>query len=165
MSRMRRPQGFTLLEVMIALAILSVGLVALSDLNGGAINMHAYARRATEATLLLRGKMLDLEDILHKEGFSDFDDEKHGTFDEEGAPGFAWRAEILRPDVQLDADQLLGMLGLPGTSKSGKSGSSSSSGSGGGGLASALSGAAGLLGGGAGGASGEIGRASCRERV
>ena len=72
----RRATGFTLLEVMISLAILAVALVAISDLNGGAVAMHAYSRRATEASLLLRGKMLDIEEELQKTGFSDFDDEK-----------------------------------------------------------------------------------------
>jgi general secretion pathway protein I len=111
---MRRAAGFTLLEVMISLAILAVALVAISDLNGGAVAMHAYGRRATEATLLLRSKMLDIEDELQKKGFSDFDDEQHGKFDEEGSPDYAWSAEILRPDVQLDPAQLLGMLGVGG---------------------------------------------------
>jgi general secretion pathway protein I len=110
-------RGFTLLEVMISLAILAVSLVAISDLNGGAVAMHAYGRRATEATLLLRAKMLDVEDDLQKNGFSDFNDEKHGTFDDEGAAGYSWRAEILKPDVQLDPAQLLGMLGVGGDNK------------------------------------------------
>ncbi len=109
---MRR--GFTLLEVMISLAILAVALVAISSLNGGAVAMHAYGRRATEATLLLRGKMLDVEDDLQKKGFSDFDDEQHGTFEDEGAPDYSWSAEILKPDVELDPAQLLGMLGVGG---------------------------------------------------
>jgi general secretion pathway protein I len=108
---MRRARGFTLLEVMISLAILAVALVAISDLNGGAVAMHAYSRRATEATLLLRGKMLDLEDDLQKNGFSDFSDEKHGDFSEDGSPAYAWSAEILKPDVQLDPTQLLNLLG------------------------------------------------------
>jgi len=103
-------RGFTLLEVMISLAILAVGLVALGGLNGGAVAMHAYGRRATEATLLLRGKMLDVEDELQKNGFSDFDDEKHGDFTDEGAAGYAWSAEILKPDVQLDPGQLLSLV-------------------------------------------------------
>ena len=118
-------RGFTLLEVMISLAILAVSLVAISGLNGGAVAMESYARRATEATLLLRGKMNDIEDQLQKDGFSDFDDEKHGTFDDEGASGFAWRAEILKPDVQLDSAQLLKLLGVGGNT-----GSNSSTGTG-----------------------------------
>jgi general secretion pathway protein I len=106
-----RSRGFTLLEVMISLAILAVALVAISDLNGGAVAMHAYSRRATEASLLLKGKMLDLEDDLQKNGFSDFNDEKHGDFSEDGSPDYAWSAEILKPDVQLDPAQLLNLLG------------------------------------------------------
>jgi general secretion pathway protein I len=125
-----RKRGFTLLEVMISLAILAVSLVALSGLNGGAVNMEAYARRATEATLLLRSKMNDVEEELHKDGFSDFDDEKHGSFEEEGGPDYAWRAEILKPDVQLDASQLLGIMGLSPNKPAGSSSGSSSMGPG-----------------------------------
>jgi general secretion pathway protein I len=104
-------RGFTLLEVMISLAILAVGLVAVGSLNGGAVAMHAYGRRATQASLLLRGKMLDVEDDLQKNGFSDFNDEKHGDFTDDGAADYAWSAEILKPDVQLDPAQLLNPAG------------------------------------------------------
>jgi general secretion pathway protein I len=107
----RQDAGFTLLEVMISLAILAVGLVAISSLNGGAVAMHAYGRRATQASLLLRGKMLDVEEELQKKGFSDFNDEKHGQFADEDAPEYAWSAEILKPDVQLDPSQLLNLVG------------------------------------------------------
>src|SRR5947207_3655391 len=139
---MRR--GFTLLEVMISLAILAIALVAISGLNGGAVTMHAYGRRATEATLLLRGKMLDVEDDLEKNGFSDFDDEKHGDFTDDGASAYAWSAEILRPDVRLDPAQLLSLIGggtqgQGGTSRTGS-------------LASAASALAGPLAGGSGSA-------------
>jgi general secretion pathway protein I len=133
-------RGFTLLEVMISLAILAVSLVAVSGLNGGAVAMHAYGRRATQATLLLRGKMLDVEDELQKNGFSDFDDEKHGDFSDEGAAGYAWSAEVLKPDVQLDPAQLLSLVGAGGQGQSGQGKSGSIAGA-----ASALAGS--LLGG------------------
>jgi general secretion pathway protein I len=96
--------------------------------------MHAYSRRATEATLLLRSKMLDVEDDLQKNGFSDFSDEKHGDFTEEGSADYAWSAEILKPDVQLDATQLINLIS-----------GGSANGGGPGGAGSAL---AGVLGGG-----------------
>jgi general secretion pathway protein I len=138
--RRRSARGFTLLEVMISLAILAISLVAISGLNGGAVAMEAYSRRATEATLLLRAKMNDVEEQLQKDGFSDFDDEKRGTFDDEGARGFAWRAEILKPDVQLDASQLLNLLGAGGSA----SGDASKSG---GALSQGLAAAAAAIGG------------------
>ena len=154
----RKATGFTLLEVMISLAILSIALVALSSLNGGAVQMHAYAARATQATLLVQSKMLDMEEVLQKEGFHDFNDERHGIFDEEGSPpGYSWRAEILKPDVQLSESSLLGLLGIGGDKKDSgsSSGSTSSSSSG---LSQALGSAGALLGqlggGGAGGAPG-----------
>ena len=152
-----RLRGFTLLEVMISLAILAVSLVAISGLNGGAVAMEAYSRRATEATLLLRAKMNDLEDQLHKDGFSDFDDDKRGTFEDEGAPDFAWRAEILKPDVQIDPAQLLGMLGV-GQPKQpdGSAGSNQ--------LTQGLNAAAGMLGGMAAGSEAATRRLASRHR-
>ena len=124
-------RGFTLLEVMISLAILAIAMVAISGLNGGAVTMQAYGRRATEATLLLRGKMLDVEDDLEKNGFSDFDDEKHGDFSDEGTADYAWSAEILKPDVRLDAAQLISLIsggnqGQTGTARSGSLASAAS---------------------------------------
>ena len=124
-------RGFTLLEVMISLAILAIALVAISGLNGGAVTLQAYGRRATEATLLLRGKMLDVEDDLEKNGFSDFDDEKHGDFSNEGAADYGWSAEILKPDVRLDPAQLLSLIGggaqgQTGTARSGSLASAAS---------------------------------------
>ena len=145
---MKLRRGFTLLEVMISMAILAIALVALSDVNLGAVQMHAYARRSTQAALLLRGKMLDLEEKLHKDGFSDFDDEQHGNFEEEGAPEYAWRAEILKPDIQLDESAMMGMLGLNGPNKTTTAPSTGSAPGGGlgGGLAGGLGGALGAAG-------------------
>jgi general secretion pathway protein I len=146
-----RNAGFTLLEVMISLAVLAVALVALSDLNGGAVLMQAYARRATQATLLLRGKMTDIEEQLQKDGFSDFNDDKHGTFEEdEGGAGYEWRAEILKPDVQMDAAQLLGMFGIG--SQGGTSGSQGAPSAPANTLTQGIAGAAQMLGGAQGGA-------------
>ncbi len=153
MTPRRAARGFTLLEVMISLAILAVSLVAISDLNGTAVQMHYYARRSTQATLLIRGKMLDLEELLHKEGFHDFDDEKHGTFEDEGQPEYTWKAEILKPDIQLDESSLLGLLGLGGNSTSNNAAGALPANANG--LTQGLQGAAGAIGG-LGGAAGGL---------
>ena len=59
MSRQRR--GFTLLEVMIALAIISIALVSLMGLANRSIGVHDRLHRITEATLLAQQMMAETE--------------------------------------------------------------------------------------------------------
>lgn len=96
----RAPRGFTLLEAVIALAILALALMAIFDLNAGAVSNHTYTKKLTIATLLARSKMTDLEQELHDEGFSSDDDEESGDFSDEGWSQFKWRARILAPKTQ-----------------------------------------------------------------
>src|SRR5690606_3778714 len=70
----RVARGFTLLEVMVAMAILAVSLVAIIGINGGTVRSHGYAKRLTIATMLARSKMADIETHFFHEGFtSQFD--------------------------------------------------------------------------------------------
>ncbi|MFO0723246.1 MAG: prepilin-type N-terminal cleavage/methylation domain-containing protein [Myxococcota bacterium] len=103
---MRR--GFSLLEVMVALSILALALVAISGGNAIAFESSNYARYVTVATLLARGKMLDVEEKLRKDGFGDTDKEYDGDFETEGYPTVKWNA-VCRP-VEVDVNQLLGGL-------------------------------------------------------
>ncbi len=112
-------RGFTLLEVMVALAILATALMALADLGGSALENHLYARQLGTATLLARGKLAELEEKYEDSGFRDFDEREEGTFDAQGHPEFRWRAELTKPDGQLGADQLLGLLTGAGTEAGG----------------------------------------------
>lgn len=115
--------GFTLLEVMVSLGILAVALMAIGDLNGGAVRMHSYSSRLTVAVQLARGKMLDLQTELRKDGFSDFSKEYRGDFSKEGERDFRWVAQVIRPELEVDASQLIQMgtsaLGLGGEEDSG----------------------------------------------
>ncbi len=122
----RRAGGFTLLEVMIALAILAVSLVAISGINSGAIDAHTYSKRLTLATLLARSKMADLEQKLQSDGLPSDDKEEEGGFDEEGYPEYRWQAQIIRPKTEkVDTAQLLSLTGMGLTGADGKSGSAS----------------------------------------
>ncbi|MCM2264528.1 MAG: type II secretion system minor pseudopilin GspI [Desulfuromonadales bacterium] len=54
-------RGFTLLEVMIALAIVSVALVALLSLGNRSVAVQTRLQRLTQATLLAQQKMAETE--------------------------------------------------------------------------------------------------------
>ncbi len=112
MSPARRslPRAFTLLEVMIALAILASSLLAVSQLVSASLRNHERAVRLEIATLLARGKLAALQDDYQKDGFRDFDQEDEGTFDEEGHPEVRWKAEAKKPVVELGPDQILAVL-------------------------------------------------------
>jgi general secretion pathway protein I len=60
--------GFTLLEVMVAVAILGVALVAIFSSEAGAVRNGARARHLTTATLLARCKMGEVEETVMREG-------------------------------------------------------------------------------------------------
>lgn len=107
----RRAPGFTLLEVLVALAILGLALMAIFDLNSGALSNHAYTKRLTVATLLARSKMTDLEQELFDKGFQADDDEQSGDFSDEGWPSYKWRARILAPRTSgVDPQQFMAAL-------------------------------------------------------
>lgn len=61
-------RGFTLLEVMIAIAILGLSLTAIFSSEVGAANIAARARRQNVAVTLARCKMGEIEQIIAIEG-------------------------------------------------------------------------------------------------
>lgn len=107
---MSRTRGFTLLEVMVALAILAASLVAISEIVGGALRNHTRARQVDVATILARGKMVELVAQYERKGFRDFDESEDGDFDREGHPEVRWKVDVKRPSVQLGPDAVLAAL-------------------------------------------------------
>ncbi len=97
-------RGFTLLEVMVALAILAASLVAISEVVGGALRNHVRARQLDVATLLARSKIVEAQGELERKGFKDFDETSDGTFEEDGHPEVRWTLQIKRPSVELGAE-------------------------------------------------------------
>lgn len=77
-----RQAGFSLLEVMIAVAILSGALTGLAVVLSRAVRAANHARLMTTATFLCRAKLGELEDKFVSEGFTDEAGmaEKHGDF-------------------------------------------------------------------------------------
>lgn len=103
-------RGFTLLEVLVALALLASALTATSDLVGNALRNHIYARDLSAATLLARGKLAELEQKYEDEGFRDGDQEERGDFADSGRPEVRWESKLVKPDPSLSADQLISVI-------------------------------------------------------
>lgn len=122
----RAQGGFTLLEVMVAIAVLAVAMSAIVGVNVGAMAMTSRTKGYTIAPLLARSKMIDVEESIREKGFPDFDEREEGDFAEEGYPAITWSSEVLKiklpaPDLSGGAD-LGGALGkLTGNTAGGES--------------------------------------------
>ena len=134
MIRARAPRGFTLLEVMIALALLGLGLTVLVKSAANSIFNTQQAHMMGVATDLARAKMYDLEEKLLKDGFSDTtQEETDQPFSDEGWPliKYSYKIEV----VELPSWDELQKLALnhaagSGAGGSGAPGSGGSAGSG-----------------------------------
>ncbi len=92
-------RGFTLLEVMIAVAIVALSMGVMVEIEVHAIEKTNDAKMYTVATLLARGKMLDVQQTLKEEGFGDFMKLLDGDFEEEGFDDFRWAARVRKVEV------------------------------------------------------------------
>ncbi|MFH0800574.1 MAG: type II secretion system protein [Pseudomonadota bacterium] len=93
--------GFTLLEVMVAMAILAGSLSAIIGLTGNAMIRSGRAEKMLVATMLARQKMAEIEiDIEKGRQKGEFPDEKSedGKF-EEPFENYTWKMEIKRVEL------------------------------------------------------------------
>ena len=156
---MRRPRGFTLLEVMIALALLGLALVVLIKSAAGNIFSAQQSHMMGVVTDLARAKMYEIEEKLLKDGFSDTEQaEEDRPFEDEGWPQVLYSYKV--EEVELPSWDKLQAIAR-GSGAGGKSGSGSGAGSEEGGfqnsaLGGMLSQFGGLGGGGGSGKGGDI---------
>lgn len=102
MTARRSDSGFTLLEIMVAVAILASTLVVLLSMVTNNVRSTNHAKMTTGATLLARTKMVEIEDQILDLGFTDNDESTAGTFRDLGYPQF--RFETLIERIQLPSD-------------------------------------------------------------
>jgi prepilin-type N-terminal cleavage/methylation domain-containing protein len=93
------PPGFSLLEMMVAIALLSLGLVVLLQVQARSIQLAQQAREMTIATQLARAKLLDCQVDLLKKGFSIGDYDEEGDFSDDEMPGFYWECHAYKPEM------------------------------------------------------------------
>jgi prepilin-type N-terminal cleavage/methylation domain-containing protein len=104
-SQGSHPNGFSLLEVMISMAILAIALVSLTRTVTGNVRATMHARMVTAATFLARTKISTIEQVIQEVGFSESEAEDQGDFKEEGFERFAWKAKVERVKLPTSAIQ------------------------------------------------------------
>ncbi len=114
-------RGFTLIEVMVALAILGLGLTAILSAQAGAFATAAHARNLSVATTLARCKMGEIEEHLFRDGMQELDEMESGPCcegDETPNLKCSWKVEkpqFPEPKLgELDLDTGLDLSSPPG---------------------------------------------------
>jgi general secretion pathway protein I len=87
--KFQRSPGFTLLEVMIALAVISIALMALLGSQSQGLFLANESRFNTTASLLAQGKMAEIETITDHQDLAP----DSGNFGDE-FPDYAWQVSI-----------------------------------------------------------------------
>jgi general secretion pathway protein I len=124
MKRRDRTAGFTLLEVMLGLALLGLAMVVLIKFTAGNIFASEEAHMMGVATDLARGKMYDIEEVLLKDGFTDTDQsqESQECFDDEGWPSVCYSYKVEEPRLP-SFDELQNMATKKAETLAGSAGS------------------------------------------
>ena len=93
LSRGYGKPGFTLLEVLVAVAILSISLTSLLTSQMNALRATRYAQSITAMAFLAESKLIDIEWQIKEEedGWGDNDKEYEGDFSEEGWPDVTYK--------------------------------------------------------------------------
>ena len=86
--------GFTLLEVIAAVLIMSIVLVSVYKMHSQSITMNTEARFYAQAPMLAQGKLAELETISKNEIAAD-----SGDFGE-NFPGYTWSVSVDSVDIE-----------------------------------------------------------------
>ena len=94
-----RSRGFTLLEVMVALAIIAIVLVSVLRMQGQTISMNEAFRFYTIAPELATAKMADIRQDPESAELN-----SSGDFDE-GFAGYSWQAAVEEVVIETEEDR------------------------------------------------------------
>jgi general secretion pathway protein I len=106
-----RRKGFTLLELLIAIAILAFALSALLGHQGIAIQASDYSNRVSQASFLMESKVQDIKHKMLSDSIDVFDNCDEGDFRDEGFKqgrnGYRWKVCAFKIEIQEGSTELL----------------------------------------------------------
>ena len=107
-------KGFTLLECLIALLLVSTALIIVVESQAFAISQESKANNLNTAALLARDVMVDLEIRMQKEGFGELEVRETGTFTDQRYDNHFedWRWEYEVEKVDLEVPNLSNLMGM-----------------------------------------------------
>ena len=110
-GRFQRTSGFTLLEVMIALAILALVGVAFLRAQASSVHLVDESGQISIATLLAREKMAELESM----GFPELG--KTSGTEDQPFPQYRWEVIVSSTDIPALRKALVRILWIEGTNQ------------------------------------------------
>ena len=108
--------GFSLVEILVSLAIVSISLVVLVQSNATALMAVHLARRTTQATMLTQDIMEYVIGLADLEGFGEADIHKEGNFEKnypDEYPNWTWEWWLAKTKVVIpDLSQFMDTAGM-----------------------------------------------------
>lgn len=104
-GRRKDEGGFSIIEVLVSLAILGMALVIVARIITGDVRATHHARMTTAATFLARTRISMMEQSLQQYGFAELDGKDNGSFAEESFPSFRWYTNVERIELPADSAQ------------------------------------------------------------
>jgi prepilin-type N-terminal cleavage/methylation domain-containing protein len=118
-SNGRNTDGFTLLEVVIAMAIMFIALSAILGVEAGSVNAATRAKQMTVVAMLARNVMVDTEMKVEGKTFEEVKKEEGGAFKE---PFQDYRWSTVIKEVELPSLTMGGKSGEGGSDSGGGDG-------------------------------------------
>jgi type II secretion system protein I len=101
-SKTRRPHaGFTFIEVLVAMAIFTMAVLAAINITSGSVGATRDAREVSEATWLLQQKMVELETKLETDGIEKACEKKDEGKFEAPHEKYSWKSSCDEVDFQI----------------------------------------------------------------
>lgn len=92
-NKFKNQKGFTLLEVLIAIAIMALALGSILAIEGGSINHSVEAKQMNIVAMLAKNQMITTELDIEGKTFDEVDKDMTGKFDPP-FEDFSWSREV-----------------------------------------------------------------------